>query len=157
MIIRAANANDRAQWESLWQDSVDGALDKDVIDHSFNAITNGANAINALVAEGEDGDIIGLLHYVVHPVAGCIEPVCYMQDLFVSPEARRQGVAKSLMQGLEKLAADNKYDRIYWLLDKANEGAKEFYKNIGIPLEFGLYIIPVGMRERLNLPEKQIA
>ena len=157
MIIRSVTANDRAQWESLWQESVDGALRQDVVEHSFHAITDKTGAINALVAEDEEGRIIGLLHYVVHPVAGCIQPVCYMQDLYVSPDARRQGVAKALVQELEQTAAANQYDRIYWLLDKANEGAKDFYQNIGIQLEFGLYIIPVGMRERLHLPEKQIA
>lgn len=157
MIIRSVTANDRAQWETLWQDSVDGALSQDVVEHSFHAITDKTGAINALVAEDEAGRIIGLLHYVVHPVAGCIQPVCYMQDLYVSPDARRQGVARALVRELEQTAAANKYDRIYWLLDKTNNGAKDFYQNIGIQLEFGLYIIPVGMRERLHLPEKQIA
>lgn len=157
MIVRSVTANDRAQWESLWQASVDGVLTPNVIDHTFNAITDTNGTIKALAAESGDGKLIGLLHYVVHPVAGCIEPVCYMQDLYVSPDARRQGVAKELLNALEQTATQNQYDRIYWLLDKTNEGAKEFYKNIGIPLEFGLYIIPVGMRERLNLPAKQIA
>lgn len=157
MKVRALTSNDRKAWEALWQESVDGVLSQDVIDHSFANINDKNGSIKALLAESDSEGLVGLLHYVIHPVAGCIAPVCYMQDLFVSPKARRQGIARALMAELEKTATREKYDRIYWLLENSNEDAKAFYQDIGIQLNFGLYIIPVGMRDRLNLPEKQTA
>lgn len=144
--------NDRAQWETLWQESVDGVMTTEVIDHSFENIMNGN--IHAFVVKN-GGDIVGLLHFVTHPVAGCMHPVCYMQDLYVTPKFRRKGVARQLIETLETYAEGKALDRIYWLLDNTNMDAKEFYKNLGISLDFGLYMIPIKMRERLNLPNNK--
>lgn len=150
MDVTPLHRDDRAQWEILWQESVGGVMSPDVIEHSFQNIMDGN--IHAFVAK-IDSRIIGLLHFVRHPVAGCMHPVCYMQDLYVSPTSRRNGVAKKLIEALEAYAEGEALDRIYWLLDNANEEAKEFYKGLGIGLDFGLYMIPIKMKERLNLPE----
>lgn len=141
---------DRALWESLWQESVGGVMGADVVEYSFQSIMDGK--INAMVAK-KGGAIIGLLHYVVHPVAGCLYPVCYMQDLYVSPKHRRGGVARALVGNLKNIADDQGYDRIYWLLDHKNVDAQKFYDGLGVALDFGLYMIPIKMRERLNLPD----
>ena len=53
-----------------------GVMTDEVIDHTFNQLMDGT--IHAFIAR--DGDeLLGLFHYVIHPVAGCIHPVCYMQ------------------------------------------------------------------------------
>lgn len=153
MIVRPFTPDDRPQWAALWQESVDGVMQDGVIDHSYRILVDQSGPVKALLAEDDDGTLVGLLHYVVHPVAGCIAPVCYMQDLFVSPACRRQGVARALLAELKKTAEHAGYDRIYWLLENGNDGAKAFYEGMGVALDFGLYILPVKMRERLNLPE----
>lgn len=150
MKIRKLTAGDRQPWEALWQESVDGVMTPTVIDHTYAQILDGV--IHAFIAE-ENGEFIGLLHYVVHPVAGCIAPVCYMQDLYVSPGSRRSGVARRLIDHLEVEANKKGYDRIYWLLENSNKGAKEFYKGLAVSLDFGLYMIPVKMKERLNITD----
>ena len=148
--VTPLNPEDRAAWETLWQDSVGGVMPQNVVDHSYNQLMDGT--IHAFVAK--DGNaLIGLLHYVVHPVAGCLHPVCYMQDLFVSPQSRRKGIARMLIDHLEKEATKQNFDRIYWLLENGNAGAKEFYKDLAISLDFGLYMIPIKMKDRLNLPD----
>lgn len=139
----------RAAWEKLWQESVGNVMTPDIIDHTYTQIMNGE--VHAFIAE-DNGELTGLLHYVVHPVAGCIAPVCYMQDLYVSPTSRRRGVARALIKALENKATSENYDRIYWLLENTNEGAKEFYRGLAISLDFGLYMIPIKMKDRLNLP-----
>lgn len=155
MIVSFLQEQDHKEWEALWSESVDGALSPDVMEHSYVQIKSGA--IQALVAKDSDGRLVGLLHFVVHPVAGCMYPVCYMQDLYVSPDARRMGVASALLDFLKKHADTNNYDRVYWLLDNQNKAANEFYKGLGVGLDFGLYMIPVRMRDRLHLDDLKTA
>jgi len=148
--ITSLTPDDRATWETLWQESVGGVMPKNVIDHTYMQLMD--KTIHAFIAK--DGDtLIGLLHYVVHPVAGCIHPVCYMQDLYVSPSNRRKGVARALIDHLASKAEKRQFDRIYWLLENGNDDAKEFYKDLAISLDFGLYMIPIKMKDRLNLPQ----
>lgn len=148
--IQHLTADYKSKWETVWQKSVGNVLDKHVVHHTYGQIQNGD--IDALIARDDKGQVVGLLHYVAHPVAGCIAPVCYMQDLYVVETHRRQGIARMLVESL-KLIADNKgFDRIYWLLDHDNHAATEFYEGLGVSLNFGLYMIPIKMKERLNLP-----
>lgn len=155
MIVTFIEDQDREEWAALWSESVDGALSPEVMEHSYAQIKSGA--IQALVAKDTEGRLTGLLHFVVHPVAGCMYLVCYMQDLYVTPNARRTGVASALLDFLKKHADAQNYDRVYWLLDNQNKAAKEFYKGLGVGLDFGLYMIPVRMRDRLHLDDLKTA
>ena len=47
-------------------------------------------------------------------------------------------MAQSLIKHLSDAAHAKKIDRIYWLLENGNDGAKEFYKDLAIALDFGL-------------------
>lgn len=151
--LQRLSPDTRDAWETIWQDSVNGVLSNEVIEHTYKQALDGS--IHAILAF--DGDkVVGLLHYVVHPVAGCIDPVCYMQDLYVSPQNRRKGTARLLIADLKKTAEKNKFDRIYWLLENGNKGAEEFYRDLAVSLDFGLYMIPVTMKDRLSLPNMDL-
>ena len=148
--ITPFTADDRTAWETLWQESVGGVMSEEVIEHTYMQLID--ETIHAFIAK-ENGVVVGLLHYIAHPVAGCVHPVCYMQDLYVSPTKRRKGVARALINNLSIEATNKQFDRIYWLLENGNEDAKEFYKDLAISLDFGLYMIPIKMKDRLNLPQ----
>lgn len=55
--------------------------------------------IHAIVAE-QDGQLLGLAHYIFHQSTNQINYTCYLQDLFTDGSARGQGVAKMLMEGV---------------------------------------------------------
>jgi len=64
-----------------------------------------------------------------------------MQDLFVNNTKRRQGIAKRLVWDLNAIAKKENWARIYWFADKSNESVQNFYKNIGIEMNFGLHML----------------
>lgn len=137
-------------WRSLWRMNVGDALDKAVVDHTEKLILDPHSSLFALLATTETNEVIALLHGVVHPVAGSMHPVCYMQDLFVHPARRRQGVATRLMEALSAKGRVEKWDRIYWLTDKNNIDAQALYSNNAITLDFTFHIVPIGMLDRLK-------
>lgn len=138
-------------WRTLWRMNVGDALSKDVIDHTERQILNPDTPLFALLALSADNEVIGFLHGVVHPVAGSVNLVCYMQDLFVHPARRRQGIASRLIESLATMGRIDKWDRIYWLTDKSNKDAHALYDRTAVALDFTFHILPLGMLDKMGV------
>jgi ribosomal protein S18 acetylase RimI-like enzyme len=137
-------------WRALWRMNVGDALEKPVIDYTEKQILDPRSLLFALLAQSDAGETIGLLHGVVHPVAGSMNPVCYMQDLFIHPGRRRQGIATQLIEALAAMGRSQKWDRIYWLTDKNNKTAQALYTKNAVALDFTFHIMPLGMLDKLE-------
>ena len=60
-----------------------------------------------------------------------MRPGIYLEDLFVRPEFRRQGVGLALLRHLARHAVDRDYTRVEWSVLKWNQLAIDFYSRIG--------------------------
>jgi GNAT superfamily N-acetyltransferase len=58
-------------------------------------------------------------------------PGVYLEDLFVAPEARGQGVGKALLVRLAQLAVERDCARLEWWVLDWNTPAIEFYTSLG--------------------------
>lgn len=58
-------------------------------------------------------------------------PGVYLEDLFVAPEARGQGVGKALLVRLAQLAVERDCARLEWWVLDWNMPAIEFYTSLG--------------------------
>ena len=58
-------------------------------------------------------------------------PGLYLEDLFVEPEARGQGIGQALLEHLARLAAARGCGRFEWSVLDWNEGAIRFYRRMG--------------------------
>ena len=58
-------------------------------------------------------------------------PGMYLEDLFVIPKFRRQGLGRQLLVLLARIADERKYGRIEWSVLNWNELAIGFYKGLG--------------------------
>jgi GNAT superfamily N-acetyltransferase len=59
------------------------------------------------------------------------QPGLYLEDVFVLPEYRRQGIGKALMTSLAKIAFDRGCGRLEWSVLDWNQPAIEFYQSLG--------------------------
>lgn len=59
------------------------------------------------------------------------KPGIYLEDLFVLPEYRRQGIAKAMLAYLGKLARERDVGRLEWSVLDWNESAIAFYQDMG--------------------------
>lgn len=55
----------------------------------------------------------------------------YLEDLFIVPGHRRQGLARAMMQKLAQIARDCGCLRFQWLVLRSNEPAVRFYESLG--------------------------
>lgn len=139
--IRAIENRDFPQWLPLWDGNNLGARDDDTTSKTWERLINPDAAVYGLVAENE-GKLLGLLHYVVHPTTGSIKDVCYMQDVYVDREHRGQGIARQLIEELAVIGQSHKkWARLYWLAEADNEVAQGLYKTIGTKLDFTLHMM----------------
>ncbi|HVA61679.1 MAG TPA: GNAT family N-acetyltransferase [Mycobacteriales bacterium] len=63
-------------------------------------------------------------------------PGIYLEDLFVRPECRGQGLGRGLMRALARTAVKRGYGRLDWAALDWNTPAIDFYRELGaVPLE----------------------
>ena len=59
------------------------------------------------------------------------KPGLYLEDLFVKPQFRRQGIGIALLKKLASIARERDYGRMEWSVLDWNEPAINFYKKLG--------------------------
>jgi GNAT superfamily N-acetyltransferase len=141
--IRPALADDEAQWRALWRGycafySAD--VSEDVTAHTWGRIVDPSSSINCIFAE-QDGHIVGFANYVVHDNTWDIQPLCYLEDLFVAPEVRGSGAGKALIQWLKDGMATYGWARLYWVTHKDNAAARRLYDQFVSADDFVRYVI----------------
>jgi GNAT superfamily N-acetyltransferase len=93
-----------------------------------------------IVAEVE-GRVVGFAHCVVHENTWETQPVCYLEDLFVAPQARGQGVATALIEWLRNAMRAEGWARLYWMTAADNAQARRVYDRFAQADGFVRYVV----------------
>lgn len=142
-IIRAAVPADEASWRKLWRGYCDFyrvSLAKEVTDRTWKRILDPDSAIMCIVAE-VDGQVYGFANCVVHENTWEIQPVCYLEDLFVHPSARGRGIGTALVEWLRNAMRAEGWARLYWVTREDNERARKLYDQFTQADGFVRYVI----------------
>lgn len=142
MLLRALTRQNYDQWLPLWQENCLHKISDDVTAETWRRLCNPKENVFGFAAFNNNNELVGILHYILHATTGFIQPACYMQDLFVDEAHRKQGIAKQLVWELHELGKREKWARIYWFAENNNEAAQALYKNLGVKMDFGLFILP---------------
>lgn len=142
MIVRPARAEDRAQWEPLWEDYnlfyERPDLPSEITEACWTRLLDPDERMYAAVAE-LDGELVGIVHYLFHRSTTSIADVCYLQDLFTSPEARGAGIGRALIEHVYAEAAKAGSSRVYWQTHEANP-ARKLYDRLAQRTPFRRYV-----------------
>lgn len=141
--IAAITPADYAGWLALWQANNNDQAHPLVTETTWGRLCDPASPVNGLLAHSDDG-VAGLVHYILHPVTGHINDAAYMQDLFVAPAFREQGIARELLTALAALGRVQGWARLYWLAEADNAAAQALYRHIGLRLDFTFHILPLS-------------
>lgn len=134
MIVRQLNENDFPKWLPLWQSYLgfyQGNVSEEVTLHTWQGLISRPN-MRAFGAFNDCGELLGFAHIVIHPNTWNITECCYLEDLFVAFQARRQGIARQLIEAVYQFAQDNHYHRVYWVTDENNVNAQKLYEQCAI-------------------------
>jgi GNAT superfamily N-acetyltransferase len=107
------------------------ATEADLRSHLFDP----GPQVFALVAE-VDGSVVGMAIYFVSFSTWTGRHGLYLEDLFVEPAHRSQGIGRALMRALARRAVDRGYQRLEWAVLDWNQPAIGFYRALGaIPMD----------------------
>ncbi len=143
--IRPLAAADEPVWRTLWTgylDYYETRVSEEVYATTFARLMGDAPYDPVgLVAEAE-GDVVGLVHYLMHRHTWKIENICYLQDLYTAPEARGRGVGRALIEAVYAAADAAGTPSVYWTTQEFNYAGRMLYDKIGVKTPFIKYARP---------------
>ncbi|MHA1518228.1 MAG: GNAT family N-acetyltransferase [Alphaproteobacteria bacterium] len=146
LIIRDPKPDDEAAWRRLWsgylvfyQVDVPGA----VTAYTWARILDPSIPMFLRIAEIEE-KVVGFAISTLHPSTWTAGLNCYLEDLFVDPDARGSGVGRALIEDLLALAKRRGWSRLYWHTDAGNETARALYDRYTKADNFVRYRIPLS-------------
>jgi GNAT superfamily N-acetyltransferase len=135
--VRPLQPTDRAAWAPLWDGynafygrAGETALPAPITEMTWARFFDAYEPLHALVAADENGRLLGLVHYLFHRSTTRIEPTCYLQDLFTTPESRGRGVGRALIEGVYAAVRQAGGRRVYWQTHTTNATARALYDKL---------------------------
>ncbi len=94
--------------------------------------------VEAFVAEvrGDGGtsretSVVGFALFFTNFSTFLAQPGLYLEDLYIKPSHRGQGIGEALLTRLARLAVERNYGRFEWSVLDWNENAIRFYERLG--------------------------
>jgi GNAT superfamily N-acetyltransferase len=141
--IRAALPSDEPAWRQLWRsycDFYEATVNEEVTARTWKRILDPDSAVMCIVAEDE-GEVVGFANCVVHENTWETQPICYLEDLYVAPGARGQGVGAALIEWLRNAMRAEGWARLYWMTAADNRQARKLYDRYASADGFVRYVV----------------
>ena len=132
MIVRMASPSDHAQWQLLWrgyQNFYQSNIPEVVSRLTWSRFLNPAEPMHCAVAESDVG-LVGLVHYIQHRSCWTEGDYIYLQDLFVHPQVRGQGIGRALIEHVYAQGRQMSASRVHWLTHESNQQAMLLYDGL---------------------------
>ena len=127
--LRDARPSDETDFRRLWEGFCNGyglSLPPEVTAFTWARLMDPGNALTARLACVE-GVPQGFAIHQHHPSTWVMGDDGYLEDLFVAPEARSQGLGRALIEDLVAIGRAKGWQRLYWLTEIENATARRLY------------------------------
>lgn len=130
--IRDICSADKIRWHVLWNEYnafFETKLAQEITSRTWERLLDAKSTIFARVAE-MNKNIVGFSIGVLHEGTWVATPVCYLEDLFVDPAYRNNGVGQKLIQDMINLGKQENWSNLYWHTRMKNPARKLYNKFI---------------------------
>lgn len=130
--IRAIRSSDKAQWARLFVSYgvfYNTAFTQEIVDAVFEKLVDGTAEVQAIVAHSGN-TLTGFAHFRRQYDTFTAGAGWFLDDLYVSPEARGNGTATALIEALRDLAAANGGGTVRWITAADNQPAQRVYDRL---------------------------
>ncbi len=141
--VRPLSSTDYEAWYPLWQGYLryyKTEISDEVSNISFNRIAAEDGGIEGFCAIDDDGEMLGFVTYLFHPVTWAADPRCYLEDLFTSEKSRGKGVGRTLIAAVKEAAETEGADQVYWLTQEFNYAGRTLYDKVAKRTPFIKYM-----------------
>jgi GNAT superfamily N-acetyltransferase len=140
--VRPIVVGDIDEWVPLWTAYLDfyrETLDEEVTRRTFERLTGRKDGLFGFGAESPERTLVGIAHGVLHPSTWSTSPSCYLEDLFVAPNARGTGTAWALVEAVVEEARRRGATKLYWHTQEFNGPARSLYDQLATRVSFVVY------------------
>jgi GNAT superfamily N-acetyltransferase len=126
IVIRDVAPADRDDWLRLWAGYTafyETEVAPEVSARTWERLLDPASPMLGRVAQLGDR-VVGFSIAVLHEGTWVVAPIGYLEDLFVDPAHRGQGVGKRLIEDLVALGRARGWSRLYWHTRRDNPARK---------------------------------
>jgi GNAT superfamily N-acetyltransferase len=141
-VIRFVKNEDWSPWKVLWQDYLDfyrEELPEDVSRGTFERLRDQRDGLFGLVAQTDEGELVGIANALVHPTTWSEAGYCYLEDLFVTPGGRGSGRGQALIEAVFSEARRRGVVKVYWHTQEFNGPARSLYDLLAKRVSFVVY------------------
>ena len=139
--IRPVREDDWDGWKPLWDGYLDfyrEQLDEATSRFTFDRLCKLQDGLFGFVAVS-DGAVQGLVNALVHPSTWTTGCYCYLEDLFVSRDARGSDIARKLIEAVSTEASARGAAHVYWHTQQFNGAARSLYDQVARLTSFVVY------------------
>ena len=144
VMVREARADDYDTWLTLWKGYLGfygTELDEAVTQATWRRVLSPDSGLFCRLAETEQG-VVGFAICVLHEGTWVIQPLCYLEDLFVDASARGQGAGRALIDAIIAEARDKGWSKVYWVTQEGNP-ARALYDTFAMADDYVRYRITI--------------
>ncbi len=143
VVLRAVQESDYPEWKALYQQYADFyqvPMPPEVLEAVWGWLQDPQHETEGLVAE-DAGHLVGLAHFrrMPSPLRG--SDIGFLDDLFVTPDARGERLGEALIARLEEIARERGWPKIRWITADDNYRARGLYDRVGQKTSWNLYEI----------------
>ena len=143
MHVRRLEQRDRAAWERLFRAYIAfyrATVADTVIEATWQRLMAGGETepVGLVAVDAADAPI-GLAHILFHRSTWSPTWYCYLEDLFVDPNARGQGAGRALIEAVYREADARQCTRTYWVTEENNATARALYDQLAVKAPFVQY------------------
>lgn len=144
--VRPLRPDDRAEWDTLYQGyaAFYGVAQTPAMrDTVWAWLHDEGREPRGLTAMRADGRLVGLAHF--RPFARPLSATtgCFLDDLFVSPDARGTGAAAALIEAVRGIAAGEGWSVVRWITAEDNYRARGLYDRVAAKTGWVTYDIKI--------------
>ncbi|MGE0699997.1 MAG: N-acetyltransferase family protein [Hyphomicrobiaceae bacterium] len=131
--VRPLEQRDHADWLALFRDYIAfyrADVPDEVVALTWSRLMGLEPEMLGLAAVGEDDRPVGLALIVFHRSTWSPTFYCYLEDLYVAPAMRGQGIGRALVEAVYAAADARGATRTYWVTESGNLTAQSLYDRL---------------------------
>jgi GNAT superfamily N-acetyltransferase len=141
LVIRDPTPHDEGTWRVLWAAYCafyETSVAEAITAGTWARILTPGSPLFGRIAEWK-GEVAGFTVSVLHQGSWTLDPICYLEDLFVAPRARGHGIGHALIADLLARAKERGWSRLYWHTRQGNAPARRLYDKFAVADDFVRY------------------
>ena len=131
-MIRDIKLNDKEDWEFLYKGYADFykvEMNAKILKTVWQWIHDKNHEVFGLAYE-QDNKIIGIAHYRKMPSPLRGKYIGFLDDLYVDPKYRRNGIGGKIIKELNAISKRNNWNLVRWITRDDNTTAKSLYAKL---------------------------